>query len=126
MNVGLPGAGIGGLFYLLCALTMPFKELFLSITRPEHQFRHRLIAVQLGIVAGIILGIIAIYKLLGGLWGIELTLTTPSSNLLYSWRPILVSFSLLSLVLVTVRLIAYFSSRQPSRKDNKEPSGESR
>ena len=63
MNVGLPGAGIGGIFYLLCALAMPFKEVFLTITKPEHKFRYRLIATQLSIAVGIVTGVIAIYKL---------------------------------------------------------------
>ena len=63
MNVGLPGAGIGGLFYLICTVFMPFKEVFLTLTKPEHKFRYRLIATQLSIVGGIVGGVVLIYEL---------------------------------------------------------------
>ena len=32
MVVGLPGTGIGGIFYILLAFMMPVREAFLSIT----------------------------------------------------------------------------------------------
>lgn len=32
MNPGLPGTGIGGLFYILCALLMPFIQMWWELT----------------------------------------------------------------------------------------------
>ena len=43
MTVGLPGAGIGGVFYLLCALWMPFRELASALQRDEAPSRLRLV-----------------------------------------------------------------------------------
>ena len=81
MNVGLPGAGIGGIFYLLCALAMPFKEVFLTITKPDHKFRYRLVATQLSIAVGIIVGVIAIYKLVSNVFEFD-----PSFSVAFSVR----------------------------------------
>ena len=111
MNVGLPGAGVGGLFYLLCALAMPIKEVFLTITRPEHKFRYRLIATQLSIVIGIVSGVIAIYKLVSNVLGIDLSFTAHTDSIiLYSLLPVMISFGLLLVILTSVRLMSFFSS----------------
>ena len=110
MNVGLPGAGIGGLFYLLCALFMPIKETFLAITKPGHRFRYRLVATQLAIAVAIVAGVIAVYKLVSSVFGLELSLTAGTGSiLLYSLLPVLISFGLLLAVLATARLAGLFS-----------------
>ena len=116
MNVGLPGAGIGGLFYLLCALAMPFKEVFLTITKPTHKFRYRLVATQLGIVTGIVAGVFAIYELLRNVFGLELSNPAATDSIMfYSLLPLLISFGLLLTSLISVRLAGFFSSPQRSR-----------
>ena len=118
MNVGLPGAGIGGLFYLLCALVMPIKEVFLTITRPKHKFRYRLIATQLSIAIGIVLGIIAIYKLVSNVLGVDLLLSVHADSIIfYSLLPVLISFGLLLVILTLVRLVGFFSSPHKSPLD---------
>ena len=118
MNVGLPGAGVGGLFYLLCALAMPIKEVFLTITRPEHKFRYRLIATQLSIVIGIVSGVIAIYKLVSNVLGIDLSFTAHTDSIiLYSLLPVMISFGLLLVILTSVRLMSFFSSPHKSPLD---------
>ena len=118
MNVGLPGAGIGGLFYLLCALAMPINEVFLTITRPGHKFRYRLIATQLGIVIGIVAGVVAIYKLINTVFGFDLSLPAGTDSMLfYSLLPVLVSFGLLLIILTSVRLVSFFSSPHKSPVD---------
>jgi hypothetical protein len=120
MNVGLPGAGIGGLFYLICALAMPVKEVFLTITRPEHRFRYRLIIMQLSIVAGIVSGVIAIYKLVNNVFGFNLSLSIrpdSTSIIFYSLLPVLISLGLLLIILTSVRLVGFFSSPHKSPLD---------
>ena len=118
MNVGLPGAGIGGLFYLLCALAMPFKEVFLTITRPGHKFRYRLIATQLGIAIGIMLGIIAIYKLVSNVLEIDLSFTAHTDSIIfYSLLPVMISLGLLLVILTLVRLMSFFSNPHKSPLD---------
>ena len=119
MNVGLPGAGIGGIFYLLCALAMPIKEVFLTITRPGHKFRYRLVTRQLSIVIGIVLGVIAIYKLVSNVFGFDLSLSVRTDSIIfYSLLPVLISFGLLLIILTSVRLAGLFSSPHKSPVDN--------
>ena len=114
MNIGLPGAGIGGLYYLTCTAIMPFKELFLTLTNPEHKFRYKLVATQLSIAIGIVIGLFLIYQLVTSLFGFGLSVVDPvgsESILFYSLLPIMVSFVLLILILVLVELAAFFSKR---------------
>jgi hypothetical protein len=54
MIAGLPGTGIGGLFYLLLAVFMPVCEFFRLIQKRSHLGRWCFIALQLGFVSGII------------------------------------------------------------------------
>ena len=58
MNVGLPGTGLGGLFYLATALLMPVWELIATLRGRSNWGRWK----QVGLQAGLALGI------LGGLW----------------------------------------------------------
>jgi hypothetical protein len=54
MIAGLPGTGIGGLFYLLLAAFMPVCEFFRLIQKRTNWGRWCFIALQLGFVSGII------------------------------------------------------------------------
>lgn len=58
MTAGLPGTGIGGVFYLLSALFMPFIELVFTLRGKSSIARWMLVARQLLMAAGI----------LGGMW----------------------------------------------------------
>lgn len=110
MNVGLPGAGIGGLFYLLCALAMPIKEVYLTIKNPRHKFRSRLVATLLGIVIGIVSGVFAIYQLLRNVFGLELSHLTPTDSVMfYSLLPVLISFGLLLIILISVEIAGFLA-----------------
>jgi len=60
MNVGLPGTGIGGVFYLLSALCMPVAEL-------TRRTRWRLVARQAAMAVGIGAGIWLTGWLLGSI-----------------------------------------------------------
>ena len=59
MNVGLPGTGIGGLFYLLMALFMPVAELFHTFRGRSTLHRWRLVLRQANLAAGILFGLAA-------------------------------------------------------------------
>lgn len=54
MNVGLPGTGIGGLFYIIMALIMPFREVVLTIQGRSNWTRWRKVSVMQCIAFGII------------------------------------------------------------------------
>jgi len=54
MTAGLPGTGIGGLFYLLLAICMPLCEIFRTLQRRTNIKRWGIITLQLLFVAGIL------------------------------------------------------------------------
>lgn len=54
MVAGLPGTGIGGIFYLLLAVFMPVREFSRMIQKRTNLNRWCFIALQLGFVFGII------------------------------------------------------------------------
>lgn len=58
MNVGLPGTGLGGLFYLLTALLMPIVELIRTIRSGKaSRMRWRTAVSQAAMAVGIIAGL---------------------------------------------------------------------
>ena len=54
MTAGLPGSGIGGLYYLLLALWMPFYELWLTLRGRGDRRRWALVLKQSSMAAGIL------------------------------------------------------------------------
>jgi hypothetical protein len=64
MNPGLPGTGIGGLFYILVALWMPFCEV-LRRWRGDATRRVDLIATQFGIAVGVVAAMTGVF------WGLD-------------------------------------------------------
>lgn len=59
MNVGLPGTGIGGLFYLLTALIMPIVELGNTLLGRSTLDRWKLVLRQVILASGVVLGLMA-------------------------------------------------------------------
>lgn len=58
MSVGLPGTGVGGLFYLASALCMPFREAFRAVAGRSDARSRSLVLRQTLIALGV----------LGGIW----------------------------------------------------------
>ena len=57
MTPGIPGTGIGGLFYILSALFMPLVEVFNLSRNPDKQSPWLQIITQFSIAAGILLAL---------------------------------------------------------------------
>ena len=57
MTAGLPGTGVGGLFYMLSGILMPFREAYRALRGQSDARSRRLVAYQtvmaLGVVGGI-------------------------------------------------------------------------
>ena len=57
MTAGLPGTGVGGLFYMLSGVLMPFREAYRAVRGKSDARSRRLVGYQtlmaLGVVAGI-------------------------------------------------------------------------
>lgn len=54
MTVGLPGTGIGGIFYLLLAIYMPIRQFFRILQRQTSRMQWYFVTLQLGFVFGIL------------------------------------------------------------------------
>lgn len=64
MNIGLPGTGIGGLFYLMAALMMPLVELRLTLIGRSSLRRWRFVGLQWSIALAIVLSIWGTFEIL--------------------------------------------------------------
>lgn len=56
MMAGLPGTGIGGMFYVGLTLAMPFRELYRAVRGKSNAQRWSFIGIQLGFVVAIVAG----------------------------------------------------------------------
>ena len=54
MIAGVPGVGISGVFYLVCAAIMPFIEIYRTIKGRGCRIRRKIALKQFGILIGII------------------------------------------------------------------------
>jgi hypothetical protein len=106
VTAGLPGTGIGGLFYLISALLMPFREAFRAIIGRGDRARGQE-ALKQGGLALTILGAIWVTGLALGLLHIGTTLvhhaTVAGVHILYI-TPVIVAFATLSGVLIAVEV----------------------
>jgi len=57
MNIGLPGTGLGGLFYVLLGLSMPLYELWRTAHRRSSAARWMVAAVQSSTAAAILVAL---------------------------------------------------------------------
>lgn len=69
MSVGLPGTGVGGLFYLLSALLMPFREAYRAAAGKSNPRSRRVVLRQSLIALGVLAGIWLAGWLIGLLLG---------------------------------------------------------
>lgn len=65
MSVGLPGTGVGGLFYLASALCMPFREALRAAAGRSNQRSRRVVLRQTLIALGVLGGIWLVGWLIG-------------------------------------------------------------
>lgn len=106
MTAGLPGSGIGGLFYLISALAMPVVELWRAARGRANPDRQR-VALRQSVMAAAIIGVVW----LTGLALALLHLTNPARDATGALRllwvaPGLIAFGTLATVLLAVELLA--------------------
>ena len=114
MIAGLPGTGIGGLFYLLIAFWMPFRELYLTLRKRPRPARSTLVRRQSFITLALVLATWATGELLGLFLhrlGVIATNNVLHRNVLYR-VPVLLTLAVLLTVYLTVHLLR-ISVRHP-------------
>ena len=108
MNAGLPGTGIGGLFYVVLALLMPVRELYLTARGRSSRERWRLVLQQSLIACGIVASLAATW------WGLTWVVDTRDAvglggtSILFA--PAIVAGTVLCLIVVTLRVWALLLS----------------
>ncbi len=122
MVTGLPGAGIGGLFYLAAALVLPFRT---AVRRLRGERRGWRVPLAQSATAGMILVVIWLAGAAIGLWagpvfraaGLPGAAGTPvgTSNLLATVT-LAVSLVTLAVVLLSVQLARVLVRRPPSAR----------
>jgi hypothetical protein len=123
MTAGIPGAGIGGLFYLANALLLPVRTLVRRARGEQVAWRPAL--SQAALAAGVLLGIWIAGWLLG-LWigpighsaarhGALSTSTAVHTARLLGVTTLFMSAGTLGLVLLSVQLARWVVRRSPSR-----------
>ena len=109
MNVGLPGTGIGGLFYLLTALLMPVVELTLTLRGRSSVTRWQIVLRQVTLALGVLRGLWAtawcLKHLLPHRALLSLKTASDCTTNLFGVTPTLLTFTTLGGVLVAVEVV---------------------
>lgn len=117
MTVGIPGAGIGGLFYLASALWMPVQESWNVVRGKSTQVRRALVARQFLLACGILLA-------MGGTaWLIETGLSmmawwkdTQDLPKILTYSALWVGVGTLSMVYLSTHIVRLVTARGDDRK----------
>lgn len=114
MNVGLPGTGMGGVFYLLTALLMPVWELIRTLrTGRIDAARWRVAGAQAALAAGILAGMWATawvaLRLLPESTKLTLMALSRRPTDVFGVLPAALTFLTLAGLLITVEVWSYLS-----------------
>lgn len=133
MSVGLPGTGVGGLFYLVSALCMPFREAYRAATGQSTR-RSRGVVLRQSLIA---LGVLGGIWLAGWLIGLVLSqvpqvaaainavpgLTGRSGNILKT-ATFFLAFATLAAVLGAVEILGWVRRWRSPRSAQPTPTGD--
>jgi hypothetical protein len=117
MTAGLPGVGIGGIFYLLCAFVMPFAELVNTLRGRTTWKRWQMVLTQFGFFCGImagfwitgfLLGKIIVRSVMAGGFSHSLL----KSHNLFKIQPLFVSLATLIVVFAALRISNHLWDRR--------------
>lgn len=109
MNAGLPGTGIGGLFYVLLALLMPVRELYLTARGRSSRERWRRVLRQVAIALGIVASLAGAGWVLSRMVDTQEAVGLGGSNVFLA--PALVAAMVLGVLVLALRLWALLAAR---------------
>ena len=124
MTVGLPGVGLGGIFYLVSAALMPVRELVRALRR-ETPVRWSIVRRQTAIAGGIVAALWITGWLLGVLIASSSAalalsgrgpVAAPAAHNLLRASALALSLGTLTLVLTSVQLARLFVTRRESSR----------
>jgi hypothetical protein len=112
MHAGLPGTGLGGLFYILLALWMPVAELYATLRGRSSRARWRLVGTQFAIACGIIAAVGGTVAFYVHLVGAPRTLGMDGPAL--ALAPVVLAGVLLSVLVAVLRVWARLEGPPPA------------
>jgi hypothetical protein len=130
MTAGLPGVGIGGIFYLASAIMMPVRSLVATVTGRAHEARWRVALQQAGIAAGILAVLWATGLVLGWIittafphaLGTNAAGVTPAhARNVVRTSALLLSFGTLAVVLLLVQVLRVTLPVRPTEQGDGAP-----
>ncbi len=108
MVAGLPGTGIGGIFYLMSAICMPIRELPRLMRGKSSLRRWKLIVKQWGLSSGIMIGFWITGSLLAMLIPSKAYLHHSSSHNVLKTKPLFIALFILLIILSIVEISRFF------------------
>lgn len=131
MTAGLPGVGIGGIFYLVCALFMPLIEIVNTLRGRSSLKRWRMVGQQFGILCGIVGAFWGTGVALKALFGkLSAALVSYSPHLsqaalresnIVKVQPFFLSLGVLAAVIVVLSIANYFRYRKAAPEPIRPP-----
>ncbi len=120
MIAGLPGTGIGGMFYLLSAFLMPLYEINKRLrSKSRRRGNIKLIAEQWAISLGMLAAFWVTGLVLGALLGnpqaASLGVKNLSAHNVFRFQPLFISFGILFFVLAFVHFQSIIVARRLNR-----------
>ncbi len=117
MTPGIPGTGIGGLFYLLSTVALPLREAYRRLRNGAPAARWRVIALQQLLAGGILAGMWTTGWLLGVLFStarahIMIAGTATASHNVWRTATFALSLATLTMVVCTVELLGLWHRRR--------------
>lgn len=103
-NAGLPGTGLGGLFYVLLALWMPVAELYATLRGRSSRDRWRVVGTQFAMACAVVASVGGSLALYLRLTDVPVTLGLTGHQLLAA--PVLVAGGLLLVLTSVLRIWA--------------------
>ena len=132
MNAGLPGTGIGGLFYLLSALCMPFAEVARMVRGRKQQSAWKLVIAQVSLATTMLAALTVIGLLTDYLISFSSRLiesiapgfASTKQAISLGVAPALITFGVLFTFLLSIEIAAlFFSRRRVKKPDLREGAG---
>jgi hypothetical protein len=125
MAAGLPGTGIGGLFFILSAFFMVIAETVNTVRGRSSLARWRIVARHAGVAAAMVAAVTATIWILHGLLfpaaKPESTGSSNSSGQLVPFAPVLITMAALALVLLTAKIAQLLLGGRPTTPPGHSP-----
>jgi hypothetical protein len=120
-NAGLPGTGLGGLFYVLLALCMPIVELHATWQGRSSAARWRQVGVQFALACAIVAAVVGTVLVYLHLADLPVTLGLTGARLAFA--PVVLASLLLAVLSLTLRIWARVQGPVPLEAvQRREPS----